>query len=151
MTEQPRNWPSREQWAKRRRTPWGIPTTSSEAREYLTEPELRALIEAMRQRWRDLGRQMKQAASGERETIRERRQAINRGINALEAGRLPVLAQEHIGAKDLMAPYLERYQQAVRKDWATVCRKAEARPVDDEAWQQELERRAKIEAWEVML
>lgn len=138
-------WPSREEWARQRRTLDGSPEVGVDVDDYMTEEELLLLLDAMRERWKEIGKEMRAATDhDEREDCKERRAAINRGIKELKAGYLPEPLWFHRGAEDLLRPYIER--RTVARIEATKAAEEEAarRPIDDAAWAKELERRRRL-------
>ena len=96
----------------------------------------------MRERWKALGRK---ARTENAEDLRWKRRCINRGLKLIESGNLPFCLEDMAGAQDLLAPFHARSEAA----WDEFCKRTAEEiaqtPIDDEAWNRELERRAKIE------
>jgi hypothetical protein len=182
----PYAWPTREQWAEQQRcTYWnwadtGCPFSDKfghRLSDYATPEEIAALILAVENIWRELGRRMKQAkrvagplcqqpgetrtACGRRwhalpdgedkdlaaepDYLRLTRQEVNLALAELRKDNFP---PRHIpypeAVRILIAPFKNRYEiafQAAEEEWA---QQKAAVPIDDRAWQQELDRRERV-------
>ncbi len=62
-------WPSREEWSKERRAPYfdRFPRTSDSLAEYATLEEIAALKADLRERWKQLGKKMREITGKGRE------------------------------------------------------------------------------------
>jgi hypothetical protein len=144
------SWPSREEWAKQRRTPYGdlMPEISDRISDYATPAEVEALEAALHERWKELGRTLRTCADeSDAAEIRDRRQGINRARRLIASGELPHHLEDHFGAQDLMAPFVERWREAQTAAYAAAAGRIAQTPIDDEAWAGELVHRARVDAW----
>jgi hypothetical protein len=180
----PREWPSRERWAELRHNIYDTDGVhcSGALVDYTTTEELVTLRQALKERYRELGRELKQIKSalgplaqqpresvfvywrrarrvtgenGDRimdaEKRRRDRQTINDVQRALERGEVPSHTSNYCFLCGIPSPLLtalrERYHAALSAAIDAYRAAHVARtPIDDAAWQQELERRARIEA-----
>jgi hypothetical protein len=151
MTHYP--WPSREQWAENRRTPYlygyDHPYRASlDLSLYATAEEVAAAIADLRQIWCLYGRKMKAPPDGR--DYQYYRSEINARIKEMREGFVPK-GDWSLGTGLKIAPpalhfILERYLAA---EWAGIKKweaEVAARPIDDEAWEAELEWRRRIES-----
>jgi hypothetical protein len=141
------DWPSREQWAERRRSvAWASdpPTASRELLLYASPGEIDAAIVSLKKLWADLGRQMK--ASEDAWTYRDLRHEINDVLGQLRNSKVPwrVVASIRTQPLDVIVARYEAAVQATHERFAAECA---ARPIDDAAWEEELRRRARVEQW----
>lgn len=141
------NWPTREEWAKQRRTAYYdlTPDVSEVLADYATTEEIAELQFAMRERWKQLGR--KTRSEGSDDDLSWKRRCINRGLKLIRNGELPFCLQDCAGAQDLIAPFKARYEAAKADLYETARLEIERRPIDDAAWEKELKRRAQVEKW----
>jgi len=154
MTEPIIEWPTREEWAKRRRTPYIdlAPDTNWSIASYATPVEIEALKRAMRERWSELGSQMRQA--GEKDAKNEngdndfqlQRECINRGPKLIEEGTMPWSVEHYRGAEDLLQELQARYEAGRKAEIEKWEAEVAQTPIDDAAWDKELKRRAEIDA-----
>jgi hypothetical protein len=88
-------WPSREEWAKERRTPYydRFLSTSNSLAEYATPEEIAALKAALRKRWRNLGKEIRElrgnAASGVISDLKSDRSSLKWALVLIAQGELP--------------------------------------------------------------
>ncbi|UGX95790.1 hypothetical protein G6321_00011880 [Bradyrhizobium barranii subsp. barranii] len=175
------DWPSREEWAERRRSAyWDSESphpyrASGKLSHYASPEEITAAITGLKKPWADYGRQMKAAAAkagplarqagerdtvwvsrflsmggedrelaGESECIRADRREINRLIKELRDGSV---SWGNMRDKlPLLDTIVVRYEAAVQAGDEKFIAECAARPVDDAAWQAELEWRARWDA-----
>jgi hypothetical protein len=146
------NWPSRDEWAKERRTPYHdrFPETSDSLAEYATPEEITALKAALRERWAQLGKKMHELggrdASDITRNLQSDRSSIKWALKIIDKGGLPYQLETFSGAKDIFAPFHERYEAAKVKLRERAMQEIEQTPIDDDAWNAELKRRARIDA-----
>jgi hypothetical protein len=156
------NWPSREEWAKRRTTYYGDHdgnvVCSRRLADYATPGEAAAARQALLELWRSLGREMREAkaAAGSEadrarrlDDCRYRRHTIRRVLReTLDAGLVPWRVND-IGSLDdvpsSFALLVERYRAGWDAAEEAYAAEIATTPVDDAAWQAELERRAGID------
>ena len=152
------NWPSREEWAERHRTAYFTNdrphrhTASNDLSLYACPEEVEGAIAALKKLWSDYGKQLK--AEGDISPwLRDRRTGINMVIKELRngsvheragLGRIPLQILRAIPEYDTIVKRYEAAAQAGDEKYIAECA---AIPVDDAAWENELERRAKIERW----
>jgi hypothetical protein len=173
------NWPLREEWAYRQQHPYwdyetGCPFVDKykhRLSDYATEEEIATLIAALKNLWREKGREMRvaklQAAErglserdwyhlpeGEEKEIAIRPgllQSERKSINALLAkirhGGISFIRYNSgcEEATELLRPFNERFNaayEAAEAEWKYECLQI---PVDDAAWEKELQRRQKWE------
>lgn len=144
-------WPSREEWAKERRTPYygRFPRTSNSLAEYASPKEIAALKADLRERWKQLGRKMREL-SGNRASdvirnLRSDRSSMQWALALVAQGELPHHPKIFGEAADILAPFHERYEAAKSKLHECTLRAIERTPIDDNAWNAELHQRAKVE------
>ena len=151
-------WPSREEWAERRRTAYFTHdrphryTASNDLSLYACPEEVEGAIAALKKLWSDYGKQLK--AEGDISPwLRQRRTGINMVIKALingcvretlGLGHIPLEILRSIPEYDMI---IKRYEAAVQTGDDKYIAECAAEPVDDAAWANELEQRAKIERW----
>jgi hypothetical protein len=151
------NWPSREQWAKERRTPYydRFPDTSDSLAEYATPEEIAALKAALGERWNHLGTKIRELggrdASDVTRNLQSDRSSIKWALKIIDEGGLPCQLETFSGAKDIFAPFHERYGASEIELRERTLREIEQTPIDDNAWNAELKRRARVEAWETQV
>jgi hypothetical protein len=168
-------WPSRAEWAEHRRATYSdkfddLPV-STRASRYATPAEIDAAIDALRQEWKSLLPELKKAnqragalldgAKGERlrrfldapeqdqelimavECIQDRRRELNRALKLLREDRF-----ERWQGLDLHAiAFLRvRYDEAYREAEQQREREILATPIDDAAWEEELQYRRDVES-----
>jgi hypothetical protein len=155
MTE-PIKWPSREEWAKDRRTPYidSAPDTADYSIEaYMTPAESASLKAAMRERWKELGRQMRQAGGKDVKNeqgyndFQWRRKCISAGLKLIAQGTMPWLREHYHGAEDLVQELQARYEAARMAEIGKWEQEVAQTPIDDAAWDAELKRRAQVDAY----
>jgi Family of unknown function (DUF6011) len=164
------DWPIREEWAERRREhPGLLPADylstqpkfpSSRFDDHASYPEFLSVFAALKQAWRDLGREVRAAAKGSdaKWAASAKRQDINLLINTLDNGghlNFPICGgHRFLTREDLLAlvPLLgeieARYTVAREAAKAAHDQWWQNRPpadVGDEAWAAELERRREWE------
>jgi|GEM_PF-1154856 hypothetical protein len=156
MTEK-RNWPTREEWARNRTTLYAdqAPGLDHTLKAHASEAEIREAISALENLWRDLGRQMRNPASKQPRShfledtdYREcqfRRKAINRMLKEMRDGWLPVQGNVDEALREMFAPFYVRQWKKRDADLEKAQREKAATPVDDAAWEKELEWRRKSE------
>jgi hypothetical protein len=126
-----------------------MPNTSKAISEYATAEEIDALNRALRERWKRLGQQMRKPGFDGESEFREQwvdRKSINRGLKLIARGELPILLDDYSGAKDLLAPFHARYEAAKAASWKRRKEEIAETPIDDAAWNAELQRRAWLDA-----
>jgi hypothetical protein len=141
------DWPSREQWAERRSSvSWATdpPATTRELPLYASPEEIEAAIVSLKKLWAGLGREMK--AAEDPWNYRDRRREINDVIGQLRNCEVPWRVLDSIRTPSLDV-IVTRYRAAVQATHERFVAKCAARPIDDAAWQEELERRARIDQW----
>jgi hypothetical protein len=97
-----------------------------------TAQEIDDLKTAMRERWKELGKKMRELKGKDEDgacKLRDDRARINRALWWIERGKLPTHLSEYSGAEDILAPFHARYEM-----WKT----------DDAAMNAEFQRRAEI-------
>jgi len=147
------NWPSREEWAKERRAPYydRFPDTSNSLAEYATSEEIATLKAALRKRWKQLGREMRELSGNDADNVtrnlKSDRSSIQWALTLIDEGELPIHPETFSGAEDILAPLHERYEAAEIKLHERTLREIERTPIDDDAWSAELRRRAHAEGW----
>ena len=144
-------WPSREEWAKERRTPYcgRFPRTSNSLAEYATPREIAALEADLRERSKQLGRRMREL-SGDRASdvirnLKSDRSSVQWALALVAQGELPHHLTTFSEAEDILAPFHERYEAAKSELHDCTLREIERTPIDDNAWNAELHQRAKAE------
>ena len=110
-------WPLGEECSKQRRRCFFdlSPKISRSLSDYATPAEIDALIIAMRERWKELGREMRRlGGKGEGGTseLWQKRRSINRGLKLIRNGQLPILLDDYYGAEDIMAELHARHRAA---------------------------------------
>ncbi len=144
-------WPSREEWAKERRTAYygRFPGTSNSLAEYGTREEIAALKADFRKRWKYLGERLRELSrkdiSGDTRNLKSDRSSIKWALTLIAQGELPRHLETFSEAEDILAPFHERYEAAKSKLHECTLREIERTPIDDNAWNAELHRRAKAE------
>jgi hypothetical protein len=104
-------WPSREEWAKQRRTPYydRFLCTSNSLAVYATPEEIAALKAALRKRWRNLGKEMRElrgnAASGVISDLKSDRSSLQWALALIAQGELPRHIKTFSEAWDILAPF----------------------------------------------
>jgi hypothetical protein len=145
-------WPSREQWAKRRRTFYDddhVVRVSEALADYATESDQRAAIAELGDLWRDLGRQLRAATDRQRKSdFRIWRALTRRVINTLKRGEFPRYVPPIAEQSAAFMKIVERHAKRVAAEKDLQRRKIEALPIDDAAWNRELGRRKRIEQHE---
>jgi hypothetical protein len=141
-------WPSREEWARQRRTFYcdQLPDISTSLADYATPAEIRALAAAMRALWQELGREMRRKGN-RREELQSARQTVNRGLKLIRRGELPLALEDYQGAEDILADLHTRYEAAKVEACERRAREIAQAAIDDGAWDAELERRAKVDRY----
>ena len=145
-------WPSREEWASERRAPYyeRFPALSNSLAEYATPEEIAVLKAALRQRWEQLGRKIRELSGKEPIDVicnlKSDRSSMRWALALVAHGELPRQSMTFSEAEDILAPFHERYEAAKFKLREQALREIERTPIDDNAWNAELCRRAKIEA-----
>ena len=153
-----RTWPSREEWAERHRTFYAdtaddvAHAVSRNPIDYVTSEEIDQAIEALtRTRNALLGplRAAKQAGDDERVAVlvavlQDDRRRRFLATKALKAGRIPRAHYEGAGLPELTT-ITSRYQAAVDAAVDAARRAIVARPIDDAAWERELQRRRNVD------
>jgi hypothetical protein len=161
------NWPSREEWADRRRHPYwdcetGCPFDDKfkhRLSDYATREEITALVTALNNLYRDKGRELRVANQRAKERglpkesrsweLQEERHSINKTLAHIRedgsASFLSPRVRDFAEAKALLEPFQERYDAAYKAAEAQWERECEQIPVDDAAWEQELERRRQLD------
>ena len=178
------NWPSREQWARARQLPYwdnetGCPFAdkySHRLSDYATAEEIAALIEALKELYRKLGRDLKterlraakqqsgesdrahfqrfqatpeaeRAAFFEATEARRGRSDINGALKEIRDDKIPGRWRNREKAvEELVAPFVARYAAAHNAAHEVWKQERLQTPVDDAAWEEELCRRADLEA-----
>ena len=144
-----RRWSTREEWAKQRRTAYfdDAPNESNDPADYFTPEEIQRFIEAAREEWTQLGREMKTADDGDRLYLRSVRSTLRRARLAIERGEITWDVHEASVAskRSEIQLYLEREKQHREKLYAAYAEKIAQTPIDDEAWDQEVRRRHDLE------
>jgi hypothetical protein len=171
----PREWPSREQFLQSRQGPYFDRMDgrfcSQRLADHASWDEIRTLRDVLRERYRVLGRELKQIKAGlgpqaqqqpresllvwycrvgearlrELWTCQQRRQDINQLLRDMDGGIVPTRGRSSSRADigempPLLVTIQQRYETARRA--ALEARWAE---IDEEDWQRELKRRARIE------
>jgi|SRR5215510_1114608 len=159
-------WPSREQFLKSRSGPYFdrvFITCSTTVRDYATPEEIATLRRELKAQYRELGRDLREinsklpAATKRRYVSDEHRQerfeasrrrhcrhAINKVLRALDDGVLPDrqwVSYPYYDKVPLLAVIYGRYEAAYEAALVVCWAK-----LDEEDWQRELKRRARIEA-----
>lgn len=131
-------WPSREEWARQRRAMYydDIPAVSDEFADYASPDEIAAILAELKAHRRTVPPGPSCERSG-----------VNAAIRAVKAGQLPFPGECH-GCKHIFAALRARHDAARAAAIEAKRQEIEQTPVDDNAWQDELARRARIEAWE---
>ena len=146
------NWPTREQWAENRRALYEGPGSDWRLSQHASEVEIAAAIAACENLWRDLGRQMKTASKEPRskfkfdteyDELRSRRKIINIALKKMRDDTLPYDVDEAL--TEMFAPFYERQHRKREADTEAARREKEATPIDDAAWERELQQRKKSE------
>jgi hypothetical protein len=121
-------WPTREQWAKDRRTLFldDDVHVSDRLSDYAAPEEVAALVVALRMR-----RMTYAVGSYERD-------GCNRCIRLVERDVVPHVLNDYCGAQDLTAQIRGRYEHARAQALLDAERDRAEVPIDDEAWQEEL-------------
>lgn len=173
------NWPSREEWAKHRRTAYAeeTPYSPSKVTDYASDAEeINEAIAELRARWKVCGQEMAEAkgAAGELaqqpgetgmqylsryyamteaeqdlsyrpEKCRDERKMINEVIRYLRDGELYWRARNVLSSSPMLSRIWDRYEAALQRANDARIEEIANKPIDDAAWEQELERRAEIE------
>lgn len=124
------DWPSRDEWAARRRTLYAdmVPDASAALSSYATAEEIEQLSGTLTARWRGL------PPGSERRSVKRARKMV-------AAGELPICLEDYQGAEDILAPFLARRDRAQADDIDRLRLEIAARPIGDDAWSAELRRR----------
>ena len=95
--------------------------------------------------WCELGRRLNNEPDDD---VRRKRQGINRALKALRSGEVPgePLECRYGVPADILAPFDAKRTAAREAALATLRRKVEATPIDDAAWDAELQWRQRIDA-----
>jgi hypothetical protein len=126
------NWPTRSEWARARQaSPGRLPDPPTALSEYATPAEIAALKLALRNRLTQLGTKTAHPFPFQRK-------CVARALELIDAGELPLQTRATEGAKDILAPFYARYCAAR----AATLKKLALPATDDDAWAQELQRRA---------
>jgi hypothetical protein len=166
------NWPTREEWARSRQHPYwdsdtGCPFADRighRLSDYATPQEVAALIAALKDLYRELGREMREmreatkqlpeaeqetswAASWAPECCKSDRRQINELLGCIGRDEIPHRARGGLDGKpaELVAPFIKLYdavREAAREQWEEECLQI---PIDDAAWEEELQRRQEVE------
>src|SRR5262245_45590155 len=116
-----RQWPTREAWAQNQRSfAWQAADegVSSRLSDYASQAQIADLISRLRERWKELGRQMKTAGkeksgplvcSSWRE-LQYQRQELNRAINEVRGDKIAFRPC----CEELLAPFREARNRAVQ-------------------------------------
>ena len=150
------DWPTREQWAERTRSAYWDGDSphpyqaSREVSRYASAEEIAVAIIALKKLWADYSRQIK--AADDPWDLRIQRSGINLAIKQLRNGSVPgysgLIPWARLRALPALETILARYEAAVKAGDEKYIAECAARPVDDAAWQNELERRAEIDRWQ---
>lgn len=134
MPPAPHKWLSRGEWAKERRTMhWDeVPNISDRIADYATPVEIEALRNALRGRLKALGPRWK-------------RRSINRALNRIRCRELPITREDYMGADDILTELQARYVWASADASERKKQEIAQRPIDDDAWNAELRRRARVD------
>ena len=126
-----------------------LPDPSSSLADYATRDEIAALKIALRERWKLLGKRMRDLGKCDlaAHEIRANRKSINRGLNLIEEGELPIQVDDYSGAKDILSPFHAQYHAARDVLWKRKELEVAKTPINDEAWEAELKRRARVDQW----
>jgi hypothetical protein len=144
--------PSREEWACERRVPYyeRFPALSISLAEYATQEEIAALKAALRRRWEQLGRKIRELSGREAIDVicnlKSDRSSMQWTLALVAQGKLPRHSEIFSEAEDTLAPFRKRYEAAKSKLREYTLREIERTPIDDNAWNAELCRRAKVDA-----
>ncbi len=144
-------WPSREEWSKERHAPYfdRFPRTSDSLAEYATLEEIAALKADLRERWKQLGKKMREitgnGASDVTRSLKSDRCSIQWALALIAQGELPRQLKTFSEVEDILAPFHERYEAAKLKLHELTLRVIEGTPIDDNAWNAEMQRRAKLD------
>jgi hypothetical protein len=145
-------WPSREEWAKRRRTAYVDErfdvgdTVTKRWSAYVTPPETAAIIAALKRSYREHGRRMSEAkkACQSFSDFQWQHYFINRALKIIAQDRLPATYSDGGNLPEL-AKIKRRWEVAQKAAVDAYCEEVTRRPIDDEAWAEELKERKKIE------
>jgi signal transduction histidine kinase len=146
-------WSSRAEWANERRTPYydRFPSTSNSLAKYATPEEIAVLKAALRKRWRNLGKKMRKlrgnAARDVISDLKSHRSSLQWALALIAQGELPRHLETFGEAEDILAPFHERYEAAKSKLHECTLKEIERTPIDDNAWNDELHRRAMADQW----
>jgi hypothetical protein len=176
------NWPSREEWAIRKRTAYDddAPSVSDAVAHYASPAEIEQVIADLKARWKECGREMttaKKAAgslakqpteteiayvqryytmteaeqdlSQRPEDFRRERKLINEVIRKLRDGELCWRAQKVSSVSPTLCTILDRRHaegKRIFNEWAA---RVANTPIDDAAWEQQLEWRKEMENPEI--
>jgi hypothetical protein len=170
----PHNWPTREEWAKRRRTWYGDNPechVSGRASAYAQQHEIDALIATLKVRRSQLGKELREAKKrcplafqqkGETKTQWDHRwyqltteeqefqtpawtrKEIFRALKLLAQDKIPIRPSEG-GCISELAWLQQRRQSAYDAEEDRIIAEVAATPIDDEAWAKELAERAEFE------
>lgn len=146
-------WSSRSEWANERRTPYydRFPSPSNSLAEYATAEEIDGLKANLRKRWKQLGSKMREfsgnSASVVTRNLKSHRSSIQWALALIAQGKLPRHLEAFSEAEDILAPFHERYEAAKSKLHECTLKEIERTPIDDDAWNDELHRRAMADQW----
>ena len=146
-------WSSRAEWANERRTPYydRFPSPSNSLAEYATAEEIDALKADLRKRWKQLGSKMRElsgnSASVVKRNLKSHRSSMQWALALIAQGKLPCHHEAFSEAEDILAPFHERYEAAKSKLHERTLKEIERTPIDDNAWNDELHRRAMADQW----
>ena len=172
----PRKWPSREEWAEGRRTPYSdnCPRASETLSLYATPDEVQAIITGLKRSYSASGHQMRQMKTAYPDLItrlcdsrgcggflrlsddeqkcvepfmhaRWNRKEINRALKMIAKDDLP-MCEEDGGHLPEFAEVLARYEKANAAVVAAWQEKIAQSPIDDAAWEAELDWRRRVDA-----
>jgi hypothetical protein len=131
------NWLSRQEWAEEVRTMHydQIPAISHRIADYATPEEIESLHRALLDR-----RKTYPVGSYERG-------GVNNALRLIKAGRLPFCLEDYYSAQDIMAEVHARHETARTAAEERTQQEIAATSIDDAAWEDELRRRAKVDAY----
>ncbi len=120
--------------------------TSNSLTEYATPEEIAALEAALRERWKQLGKELSGKDAGdETGNLKSDRSSIKWALALIGQGELPRHLDTFSEAEDILAPFHERYEAAKFKLRECTLLEIERTLIDDDAWNAELHRRKMVE------
>lgn len=129
-------WPSREEWAKERRTPYWDRTEGIEVRDrasaYLDAATVEAMIAEIKKRWLILGKQLRATQDAQqRIVLKDERHSLNSARWALERGAVPELlgCGYQAQAGEVLTPLLEAQRAAHKAAFDQRVGEIEATPI----------------------